>query len=69
MTNPADPPARRTPQPRHALLFELIRQRGMAQSVNRRIARAATPDPTDLSHFAAMAARSLTRADAPGARL
>ncbi|SEK96810.1 hypothetical protein SAMN05443999_10331 [Roseovarius azorensis] len=69
MTDPADPPERQTPQPRHALLFELIRQRGMAQSVNRRIARTATPDPADLSHFAVMAARSLTRADATGARL
>lgn len=45
--------------PRHALLFELIRQRGLAQSVNRRMPRVAKADPADLSHLAMIAARSL----------
>lgn len=55
--------------PRHALLFELIRQRGLAQSVNRRIARAARPQPADLSHLAMIAARSLGAPDQPSARM
>ncbi len=55
--------------PRHALLFELIRQRGLAQSVNRRIARAARPQPADLSHLAMIAARSLGGLDQPPARM
>lgn len=59
------PPPRPLAQPRHALLFELIRQKGMAQSVNRRIARSGKPNPADLAHFAMMAARSLANPDQP----
>lgn len=55
--------------PRHALLFELIRQRGLAQSVSLRIARAAPPQPVDLSHLAMIAARSLGAPDQPSARM
>lgn len=55
--------------PRHALLFELLRQRGLAQSVNQRLARSRPARPPDLSHLAMIAARSLGGPDQAAAHL
>ena len=44
---------------RHALLFELIRQRSMADHVSRRSANLPEMDPADLHLCAAAAARSI----------
>jgi len=45
--------------PRHALLFELIRQRSMAQHVSQRIAQTPPPNPAETLLFADDARRSL----------
>lgn len=45
--------------PRHALLFELIRQRSMAQHVSQRIAQKPPPNPAEALLFADDARRSL----------
>jgi len=45
--------------PRHALLFELIRQRSVAQHVSNRIARTPPPDPAEALVFADGARKSL----------
>ena len=52
------PPVRQKP-PRHALLFELIRQRSMAKYVNRQASRRPPSDPGDLTELARAAAQSL----------
>ena len=44
---------------RHALLFELIRQRSMAHHVSRRVTDLAETDHADLHLFAQAAARSI----------
>jgi hypothetical protein len=52
------PPVRQKP-PRHALLFELIRQRSMAKYVNTRISSRPPNDPRDLAALARAAEHSL----------
>ncbi|MGX0876829.1 hypothetical protein ACSSV4_001511 [Roseovarius sp. MBR-154] len=44
---------------RHARLFELIRQDGLARQVHLRLAQQMPPDPSQLRRFAAGAHRSL----------
>ncbi|PIV78280.1 MAG: hypothetical protein COW54_10210 [Rhodobacteraceae bacterium CG17_big_fil_post_rev_8_21_14_2_50_63_15] len=65
---PHQPPLCRSASPRHALLFELIRQRGLAQSVSQRLASAPERHPADLLYLATLAARSLSARDQPPAR-
>ncbi|MFU8778430.1 MAG: hypothetical protein ACNA7M_12275 [Roseovarius sp.] len=57
MSNPNPRPKR--DRARHALLFELIRQRSMAQYVSRRNPDLPETDPSDLLLFAQAAARSI----------
>ncbi|WP_085825094.1 hypothetical protein [Roseovarius gaetbuli] len=45
--------------PRHALLFELIRQRSMAKHVNKRVLSRPPHDPGDLAAIARAAEHSL----------
>ncbi|WP_294607698.1 hypothetical protein [Roseovarius sp.] len=52
-------PSVRQKPPRHALLFELIRQRSVAKYVNHRISKQPPADPADLMHLAHVAQRSL----------
>lgn len=56
-------------KPRHSLLFELIRQRSMAQDVAQRVARKKSclrdDDPVDFHQFAQAACRSIAPDTAP----
>jgi len=52
------PPVRQKP-PRHALLFELIRQRNMAKFISDRVENRPPAAPTHLDHLARSAGRSL----------
>ncbi|WP_235575698.1 hypothetical protein [Roseovarius tolerans] len=51
--------------PRHALLFELIRQRSMAQHVSQRIAQTPPANPVEVLLFADDARRSLVMQEHP----
>lgn len=51
--------------PRHALLFELIRQRSMAQHVSQRIAQTPPHNPAEALLFADEARRSLVMQGQP----
>lgn len=55
----APTPSLRQKPPRHALLFELIRQRSMAKHVNMRVMSRPPNDPDDLAAIARAAEHSL----------
>ena len=47
-------------RPRHALLFELIRQRDVADTVNRKTPDSSNADPEQIEQFMLQASQSLT---------
>lgn len=68
MSQPDPHPRPNRTRARHALLFELIRQRSMAQSVTRRQSESPEPDAIDLHHIARTASRSIAPSDSPHPR-
>lgn len=59
MSQPDPRPRPKLDRARHALLFELIRQRSMAHHVSRRNPNLPETDPADLHLFVQAAARSI----------